>query len=156
MSPLKPGDKAPQFSLPDQNSEMINLSDYLGQQVLIYFYPKAMTPGCTIQACRLRDEMHKLEQMNVQVFGVSTDKPEKLLCFTEKEMLNFTLLSDYKHEVAEKFGVWGKKQFMGKTFDGIHRVSFLINKKGDIKYVFDTFKITDHHKIILNYLNTHL
>lgn len=155
MSPLKAGDKAPQFSLPDQDGEIINLSDYLGQRILIYFYPKAMTPGCTIQACGLRDEMDTLKQMGVEVFGISTDKAEKLLRFNEKEMLNFTLLSDHKHEVAEKFGVWGAKQFMGKTFDGIHRISFLINAKGEIEHVFDKFKTSDHHQIVLNYLNTH-
>lgn len=84
MSPLKAGDKAPQFSLPDQDGEIINLSDYLGQRVLIYFYPKAMTPGCTIQACGLRDEWDKLKQMGVEVLGISTDKPEKLSRFAEK------------------------------------------------------------------------
>ncbi|HGJ5877486.1 MAG TPA: thioredoxin-dependent thiol peroxidase [Arsenophonus sp.] len=155
MSPLKAGDKAPQFSLPDQDGEIINLSNYLGQRILIYFYPKAMTPGCTLQACGLRDKMNELNQMGVEVFGISTDKPEKLSCFYEKEMLNFTLLSDPKHEVAEKFGVWGAKQFMGKTFDGIHRISFLINTKGKIEHVFDKFKSSDHHQIVLNYLNTH-
>lgn len=156
MSPLKAGDKAPQFSLPDQDGEIINLSDYLGQRVLIYFYPKAMTPGCTIQACGLRDEWDKLKQMGVEVLGISTDKPEKLSRFAEKEMLEFTLLSDYKHEVAEKFGVWGAKQFMGKTFDGIHRISFLINTKGEIEHVFDKFKTADHHQIVMDYLTTHL
>ncbi|HGJ5857312.1 thioredoxin-dependent thiol peroxidase [Arsenophonus nasoniae] len=155
MSPLKAGDKAPQFSLPDQDGEIINLSDYLGQRVLIYFYPKAMTPGCTIQACGLRDEWDKLKQMGVEVLGISTDKPEKLSRFAEKEMLEFTLLSDYKHEVAEKFGVWGAKQFMGKTFDGIHRISFLINTKGEIEHVFDKFKTADHHQIVMDYLTTH-
>ncbi|HGJ5867691.1 thioredoxin-dependent thiol peroxidase [Arsenophonus nasoniae] len=155
MSPLKAGDKAPQFSLPDQDGEIINLSDYLGQRVLIYFYPKAMTPGCTIQACGLRDEWDKLKQMGVEVLGISTDKPEKLSRFAEKEMLEFTLLSDYKHGVAEKFGVWGAKQFMGKTFDGIHRISFLINTKGEIEHVFDKFKTADHHQIVMDYLTTH-
>ncbi|MFV9997653.1 MAG: thioredoxin-dependent thiol peroxidase [Arsenophonus endosymbiont of Dermacentor nuttalli] len=155
MSPLKTGDKAPQFSLPDQDGEIINLSDYLGQRILIYFYPKAMTPGCTLQACGLRDKMNELNHMGVEVFGISTDKPEKLSRFYEKEMLNFTLLSDPKHEVTEKFGVWGAKQFMGKTFDGIHRISFLINTKGEIEHVFDKFNPSDHHQIVLNYLNTH-
>ncbi|MFP3029352.1 MAG: thioredoxin-dependent thiol peroxidase [Arsenophonus sp.] len=153
MSSLKAGNKAPQFRLPDQYGEIIDLSNYFGQRILIYFYPKAMTTGCTIQACGLRDEMKKLKQINIKVFGISTDKTEKLFSFTEKEMLNFTLLSDHKHEVAEKFGVWGKKQFMGKTFDGIHRLSFLINTKGEIEHVFEKFKTTDHHKIVLNYLN---
>ncbi|MDT9587139.1 MAG: thioredoxin-dependent thiol peroxidase [Candidatus Arsenophonus melophagi] len=155
MSPLKTGDKAPQFSLPDQDGEIINLSDYIGQRVLIYFYPKAMTPGCTIQACGLRDAMDKLKKIGIVIFGISSDKPEKLLRFSEKEMLEFTLLSDQKHEVAKKFGVWGTKQFMGKTFNGIYRVTFLINSIGAIEHVFDKFKTTEHHHIVLDYLNTH-
>lgn len=155
MSPLKAGDKAPQFSLPDQDGEMINLSDYAGQRVLVYFYPKAMTPGCTVQACGLRDDMETLKNLGVEVFGVSTDKPEKLNRFVEKELLNFTLLSDEEHQVAEQFGVWGEKQFMGKTYDGIHRISFLIGANGLVEHVFDNFKTSDHHQIVLDYLKAH-
>ncbi|WP_340622196.1 thioredoxin-dependent thiol peroxidase [Xenorhabdus siamensis] len=155
MSPLKSGDKAPQFSLPDQDGENINLSDFNGQRVLVYFYPKAMTPGCTVQACGLRDTMGELEKINVTVLGISTDTPEKLSRFVEKEMLNFTLLSDVDHQVAGQFGVWGEKQFMGKTYDGIHRISFLIDPEGNIEHVFDKFKTSDHHQIVLDYLKQH-
>ncbi|CDL87712.1 thioredoxin-dependent thiol peroxidase [Xenorhabdus cabanillasii] len=155
MSPLKAGDKAPQFSLPDQDGENINLSDFKGQRVLVYFYPKAMTPGCTVQACGLRDTMDELEKINVTVLGISTDTPEKLSRFVEKEMLNFTLLSDVDHQVAGQFGVWGEKQFMGKTYDGIHRISFLIDPAGNIEHVFDKFKTSDHHQVVLNYLKQH-
>ncbi|MBD2813406.1 thioredoxin-dependent thiol peroxidase [Xenorhabdus sp. Flor] len=155
MSPLKAGDKAPQFSLPDQDGENINLSDFKGQRVLVYFYPKAMTPGCTVQACGLRDTMDELEKINVIVLGISTDTPEKLSRFVEKEMLNFTLLSDVDHQVAGQFGVWGEKQFMGKTYDGIHRISFLIDPEGNIEHVFDKFKTSDHHQVVLNYLKQH-
>ncbi|WP_092517505.1 thioredoxin-dependent thiol peroxidase [Xenorhabdus japonica] len=155
MSPLKAGDKAPQFSLPDQDGEAINLSDFKGQRVLVYFYPKAMTPGCTVQACNLRDTMDELKSVNVEVLGISTDAPEKLSRFVEKEMLNFTLLSDVNHQVAEQFGVWGEKQFMGKTYDGIHRISFLINPQGDVEHVFDKFKTSDHHQIVLDYVKQH-
>ncbi|WP_338882595.1 thioredoxin-dependent thiol peroxidase [Xenorhabdus sp. TH1] len=155
MSPLKAGDKAPQFSLPDQDGEPINLSDFKGQRVLVYFYPKAMTPGCTTQACGLRDAMDELKNANVEVLGISTDAPEKLSRFVEKEMLNFTLLSDIDHQVAEQFGVWGEKQFMGKIYDGIHRISFLINPQGEIEHVFNKFKTSDHHQVILDYLNQH-
>ncbi|PHM50074.1 thioredoxin-dependent thiol peroxidase [Xenorhabdus miraniensis] len=155
MSPLKAGDKAPQFSLPDQDGETINLSDFKGQRVLVYFYPKAMTPGCTVQACGLRDTMNELKNLNVEVLGISTDAPEKLSRFTEKEMLNFTLLSDVDHQVAEQFGVWGEKQFMGKIYDGIHRISFLIDPQGGIEHVFDKFKTSDHHQIVLDYLKQH-
>ncbi|MCW7548554.1 thioredoxin-dependent thiol peroxidase [Photorhabdus sp. P32] len=155
MNPLKAGDKAPQFSLPDQDGETIDLSDFEGQRVLVYFYPKAMTPGCTVQACGLRDEMDTLKESGVEVLGISTDTPSKLSRFVEKEMLNFTLLSDEDHQVAEQFGVWGKKQFMGKTYDGIHRISFLIDTNGNIEHVFDKFKTSDHHQIVVDYLKQH-
>ncbi|CDL83547.1 thioredoxin-dependent thiol peroxidase [Xenorhabdus szentirmaii] len=155
MSPLKAGDKAPQFSLPDQDGETINLSDFKGQRVLVYFYPKAMTPGCTIQACGLRDAMDDLKDFNIEVLGISIDEPTKLSRFSEKEMLNFILLSDADHQTALQFGVWGEKQFMGKTYDGIHRISFLINPQGNIEHVFDKFKTSDHHQVVLDYLKQH-
>jgi len=120
MTTLKAGDIAPKFSLPDQDGEQVNLADFQGQRVLVYFYPKAMTPGCTVQACGLRDNMDELKTFGVEVLGISTDKPEKLSRFTEKELLNFTLLADEDHQVAEQFGVWGEKTFMGKTYDGTY------------------------------------
>ncbi|MDC9621951.1 thioredoxin-dependent thiol peroxidase [Xenorhabdus bovienii] len=155
MSRLKAGDKAPKFSLPDQDGETVSVSDFKGQRVLVYFYPKAMTPGCTVQACGLRDKMNELKEIGVEVLGISTDTPEKLSRFAEKEMLNFTLLSDVDHQVAEQFGVWGVKQFMGKTYEGIHRISFLVDPKGDIEHVFDKFKTSNHHQIVLDYLKQH-
>lgn len=153
MNPLKAGAKAPNFTLPDQDGESISLEDFQGQKVLVYFYPKAMTPGCTVQACGLRDSMDELKKHHVEVLGISTDKPEKLSRFAEKELLNFTLLSDESHEVAEKFGVWGEKNFMGKTYDGMHRISFLIDENGVVDHVFDNFKTSNHNEIVLAYLN---
>ncbi|MDE9534233.1 thioredoxin-dependent thiol peroxidase [Xenorhabdus bovienii] len=155
MSRLKAGDKAPKFSLPDQDGETVSVSDFKGQRVLVYFYPKAMTPGCTVQACSLRDKMNELKKIGVEVLGISTDTPERLSRFAEKERLNFTLLSDVDHQVAEQFGVWGEKQFMGKTYDGLHRISFLVDPKGDIEHVFDKFKTSNHHQIVLDYLKQH-
>ncbi len=152
MSPLKAGDTAPKFSLPDQDGEEINLADFQGQRVLVYFYPKAMTPGCTVQSLRPAGQHGRIEKVGVEVLGISTDKPEKLSRFAEKELLNFTLLSDEDHQVAQQFGVWGEKTFMGKTYDGIHRISFLIDGKGKIEKVFDDFKTTNHHDIVLSYL----
>lgn len=152
MSPLKAGDTAPKFSLPDQTVRKLIWPTSRGQRVLVYFYPKAMTPGCTVQACGLRDNMDELKKVGVEVLGISTDKPEKLSRFAEKELLNFTLLSDEDHQVAQQFGVWGEKTFMGKTYDGIHRISFLIDGKGKIEKVFDDFKTTNHHDIVLSYL----
>lgn len=154
MTPLKAGDIAPQFSLPDQDGKLIRLTDFLGQRVLVYFYPKAMTPGCTVQACGLRDNMDDLKKAGVEVLGISTDKPEKLSRFAEKELLNFTLLSDEAHQVAGQFGVWGEKNFMGKNYDGIHRISFLVCVDGTIEKVFDDFKTSNHHDIVLAYLKS--
>lgn len=108
-----------------------------------------------MQACGLRDNMSSLKSAGVQVLGISTDKPEKLSRFAEKELLNFTLLSDEDHKVCEAFGVWGEKSFMGKTYDGIHRVSFLIDGKGKVEKVFDNFKTSNHHDIVLDYVQTH-
>jgi len=115
MQMLKAGDIAPQFSLPDQNNKTVSLSDYTGKKVLIYFYPKAMTPGCTIQAQGLRDSQASLAKLNVEVLGVSPDPIKRLPKFIEKENLNFTLLSDEDHVLADAFGVWGLKKFtLGK------------------------------------------
>ncbi|MGL4859706.1 MAG: thioredoxin-dependent thiol peroxidase [Enterobacteriaceae bacterium] len=154
MTLLKAGDKAPQFTLTDQDGEPIKLADYQGERVLVYFYPKAMTPGCTVQACGLRDSMEELKQSGVTVLGISADKPEKLARFVEKEHLNFELLSDEDHQVAEQFGVWGEKKFMGKTYDGIHRISFLIDANGVVEHVFDSFKTSNHHEVVLDYLKS--
>ncbi|UMX62358.1 thioredoxin-dependent thiol peroxidase [Klebsiella pneumoniae] len=121
MTPLKAGDIAPEFNLPDQDGEEVNLTDFEGQRVLVYFYPKAMTPGCTVQACGLRDNMDDLKKAGVEVLGISTDKPEKLSRFAEKELLNFTLLSGAKLiRFAGRFGVWGEKnRFIRK--EGLRR-----------------------------------
>lgn len=151
MSPLKAGDTAPKFSLPDQDGEEINLADFQGQRVLVYFYPKAMTPGCTVQACGLRDNMDELKKVGVEVLGISTDKPEKLSRFAEKELLNFTLLSDEDHQVAQQFGVWGEN-LHGQDLRRYSPHQFLIDGKGKIEKVFDDFKTTNHHDIVLSYL----
>ena len=152
MQILKAGDVAPQFSLPNQDNLTISLSDFAGKKVLIYFYPKAMTPGCTIQAQGLRDSQASLTALNVEVLGVSPDAVKRLPKFIEKESLNFTLLSDEDHALADAFGVWGLKKFMGKEYDGIHRTTFLINENGDIEHVFDKFKTKNHHEVVLAYL----
>ncbi|MDP5457829.1 thioredoxin-dependent thiol peroxidase [Alishewanella sp. SMS8] len=153
MQTLTAGQIAPDFTLPDQQQQPVNLSALLKQQrVLVYFYPKAMTPGCTVQACALRDSMAELEQLGVKVVGISTDAPTRLAKFAERDQLNFTLLGDEDHKVAEAFGVWGLKKFMGKEYDGLHRLSFLINQDGSIAKVFDKFKTKDHHEVVLSYL----
>jgi peroxiredoxin Q/BCP len=152
MNTLKAGDKAPLFTLQNQSDEPVSLSEFSGKKVLVYFYPKAMTPGCTIQAQGLRDIKSDLDQHNVVVLGISPDAVKRLPKFIEKESLNFTLLSDEDHAVADAFGVWGLKKFMGKEYDGIHRLSFLIDENGVISHVLDKFKTKEHHQVVLDLL----
>jgi len=150
MNRLTVGANAPQFTLQDQQGNPVSLQECLKKgPVLVYFYPKASTPGCTVQACGLRDTKAELDNHKVTVLGISPDPVTKLAKFAEKQSLNFTLLSDEDHSVADAFGVWGEKKFMGKIYDGIHRISFLINPDGTIAHVFDKFKTTDHHQVVL-------
>jgi peroxiredoxin Q/BCP len=153
ITPLEAGAPAPNVSLLDQHGESISLSDLKGKKVLFYFYPKAMTPGCTVQAQGLRDIKAELDAHNVVTLGVSIDPVKRLGKFIERDELNFTLLSDEDHAAADAFGVWGEKKFMGKTYDGLHRISFLINEEGVIEHVFNKFKTKTHHEVVLDYLN---
>ena len=153
MNTLQAGDKAPQFTLLNKDDQTISLNQFNGKKVLIYFYPKAMTPGCNIQAQGLRDSIDTLNKLNVVVLGISPDATKRLVKFTEKFELNFDLLSDEDHQVADDFGVWGLKKFMGKEYDGIHRLSFLIDENGTIEHVFNKFKTKEHHQVVLDYLN---
>ncbi|TVU76763.1 thioredoxin-dependent thiol peroxidase [Pseudoalteromonas distincta] len=153
ISPLQAGDTAPAFSLQNQNDETVTLSELLKeQQVLVYFYPKASTPGCTVQAENLRDEQAQLAKFNTRVVGISPDPIKRLKNFETKKELNFDLLADEDHAIAEEFGVWGYKKFMGKEYDGIHRLTFLVGQDGKIKHLFDKFKTKDHHQVVLDYL----
>ncbi|KIO35438.1 thioredoxin-dependent thiol peroxidase [Shewanella sp. cp20] len=153
MKTLTQGEMAPNFTLQNQADETVSLSDALKQgPVLVYFYPKALTPGCTVQACGLRDSKPDLDAQKVTVFGISPDPVAKLARFADKHELNFSLLSDEDHSVADAFGVWGEKKFMGKIYDGIHRLSFLIGQDGKVAYVFNKFKTKDHHEVVLNYI----
>ncbi|WP_318470664.1 thioredoxin-dependent thiol peroxidase [Photobacterium leiognathi] len=153
MNTLTAGAPAPAFTLMNQDNEPVSLSDFKGKKVLAYFYPKAMTPGCTVQACGLRDSKAELDEKNVVVLGISIDPVKRLPKFIERDNLNFTLLSDEDHAVAEQFGVWGLKKFMGREYDGLHRISFLIDENGTIEHVFNKFKTKDHHQVVLDYLN---
>lgn len=153
MKTITVGEQAPLFTLPDQNGQSVSLADYIGKkQVLVYFYPKAMTPGCTVQAQNLRDSKVELEQRNTVVFGIRPDESKRLDKFCQRDELNFTLLSDVDHKVADDFGVWGLKKFMGREYDGIHRLSFLIGLDGKIVHVFDKFKTKNHHEVVLEVL----
>ncbi len=153
MQMLTVGAKAPNFSLLNQDNQTVVLNELLKtQQVLVYFYPKAMTPGCTVQACSLRDSQAELAAKGVTVVGISTDPVKSLAKFALRDQLNFTLLSDPDHQIADAFGVWGEKKFMGKVYDGIHRTSFLIGKDGLIKQVYQDFKTSNHHQVVLKSL----
>ncbi len=153
MNTLTAGTLAPDFTLNNQDNTPITLSELRGKKVLLYFYPRASTPGCTVQAKGLRDTKAELDAHNVIVLGISPDTPKKLTNFVNKQELNFTLLADEEHKVADLFGVWGEKKFMGKTYDGLHRISFLIDEQGVIKQVFNKFKTKNHHEVVLDYLS---
>ena len=153
MSMPKLGNLAPAFTLKDQNGDDISLKDFRGEKhVVLYFYPKAMTPGCTVQACGLRDSLQSLEQSEAVALGVSPDPVARLKKFEEKEGLNFTLLSDEDHALADKYGVWGLKKFMGREFMGIIRTTFIINKQGRLMRVMDKFKTKTHHEDVDKFL----
>ncbi len=149
MSYPKLGNISPDFSLPDQNGDLTRLSQFRGDKtVILYFYPKAMTPGCTVQAAGIRDERQWLKKKSVVVLAVSPDKSDRLAKFDEKEGLKFTLLSDEDHSVAEKYGAWGLKKFMGREYMGILRTTFLIGKDGRLKHVMSKVKTKSHHEDI--------
>ena len=144
---LEIGSEAPNFSLLNQDSQLVSLDSFRGQNsVLLYFYPKAMTPGCTTQACGIRDSIDQFERNGAKVLAVSPDTPDKLKKFVDKEALNFILLSDSDHAVAESYGAWGLKKFMGKEYMGILRYTYLIDINGRIKHIMKNVKTKTHHK----------
>jgi len=132
MAQLKVGDKAPAFSLQDQQGKTVTLSGFKGRKLLIYFYPKASTPGCTVQSCNVRDAKRDFTKKGVVVVGVSPDKPSAQKKFDDKYELGFPLLADAEHAIAEAYGVWGEKSMYGKKYFGIIRSSFLIDEKGKV------------------------
>ncbi len=133
MAKLKSGDKAPAFKLKDQNGKLVKLSDFKGRKLLVYFYPKADTPGCTKQSCSVRDARPDFEKLGIAAIGISPDAPEKQKKFDDKYGLAFPLLADEDHASAKRYGAWGKKSMYGKTYEGIIRSSFLIDEKGTIE-----------------------
>lgn len=154
MTHPKIGNMAPAFSLLDQDGTTVSLKTFKGKKnVVLYFYPKAMTPGCTTQACGIRDNADAFDQLDTVVLGVSPDPVKRLPKFIEKHDLNFTLLSDEDHAVAEKYGCWGQKKFMGKEYVGLIRTTFIIGKDGRLKTVLDKFKTKTHHDDVLAILN---
>lgn len=157
MNLPKVDELAPQFTLLNQDGNAISLSDFLGKNhVVLYFYPRASTPGCTTQACGIRDYQKQFDKIATVVLGVSPDPVERIKKFVLKERLNFSLLSDEGHQVAEKYGVWGKKKFLGKSFDGIHRISFVIGKDGKIKKIFEKVQTKTHHADVYDWISANL
>jgi peroxiredoxin Q/BCP len=136
MTKLAVGDKAPAFTLEDQNGKKVKLADAKGKRVVVYFYPKADTPGCTTQSCNLRDAFPQLKKLKAVVYGISPDPPAKQKKFDDKYGLGFPLLADTEHKVAEAFGVWGEKSLYGRKFMGIVRSAFVIDEKGKLAGVF--------------------
>ena len=149
MNTLKAGDKVPDFSANDQDGNTINLSDYNGKKLVVFFYPRANTPGCTVEACNLRDNYAELQSQGYELLGVSADSQKKQANFKAKYDFPFPLLADEDHTVIKTFGVWGPKKFMGREFDGIHRKTFLINKDGIVDKVIEKVKTKDHAAQIL-------
>ena len=155
MSFPKVGNLAPTFSLNDQDGNKVSLKDFREEKnVVVYFYPKAMTPGCTVQACGLRDSAAGLKERDTVVLGISPDASKRLAKFVERDGLNFTLLSDEDHAVADKYGAWGPKKFMGREFDGILRTTFIVGKDGRLHAVLDNFKTKTHHEDLLAALDS--
>ena len=153
FSQLKVNTVAPDFTLTDSNGIPHTLSDYQGQFVILYFYPKDNTPGCTAQACSLRDGYDDLNKHGVKVLGVSADSVKSHDKFASKFTLPFPLLSDESKEVINKFGVWGPKKFMGREYEGIHRVSFIMDEEGIVTHVIQKPKTKDHANEVLGLLN---
>lgn len=157
MSHPKIGNKAPAFTLTNQKGEKVALKDFSGKKnVVLYFYPRASTPGCTVQACGIRDTRKELDSRDTVVLGVSPDPEAKLQKFIDKQNLNFDLLSDEDHAIAEKYGVWALKKFMGKEFMGIVRTTFIINKEGRLVHIMDKFKTSNHHDVLLDCLDQYV
>jgi len=150
MNMLKVGDKVPDFSAKDQDGNTINLSDYKGKKLVVFFYPKANTPGCTAEACNLRDNYKELQDQGFELLGVSADSEKKQSNFKNKYEFPFPLLADEDHTVINTFGVWGPKKFMGKEYDGIHRTTFVIDGDGVVENVIEKVKTKDHAAQILS------
>ena len=157
MALPKLGNLAPAFTLLNQDGVKVSLKDFKGKKnVVVYFYPKASTPGCTVQACGIRDSEKALAKLDTVVLGVSPDPVKRLQNFIDKQSLNFDLLSDEGHIIADKYGAWGPKKFMGREYDGILRSSFIVGKDGKLKYIMDKVKTKTHHDDVMDWIKGNL
>lgn len=150
MTTLKAGDKAPNFEAKDQDGNTISLNDYKGKKLVVFFYPKASTPGCTTEACNLRDNYQRFQALNYEILGVSADSAKRQSNFKTKNEFPFPLLADEDKKVIEAFGVWGPKKFMGREYEGIHRTTFIIDENGIIEEVISKVKTKEHTSQILD------
>jgi peroxiredoxin Q/BCP len=155
-TPIRAGLSAPDFDLPDDSGIRRRLSDFRGKPVVLYFYPADDTPGCTKEACNFRDQYAAYREHGIVILGVSPDSPEKHRKFKEKYGLPFPLLADVEHKVCSVYGVWGAKQFMGRTFDGVLRTTFLIGGSGKIVHVFERVRPAEHSVEVLAALKTEI
>ena len=146
---LKPGDKAPQFNLKDADGNNVKLSDFKGRKVVLYFYPKDLTPGCTIEACAFRDDIGPIKKLGAVVLGVSADDEKLHKKFREKHSLNFPLLADTAHEVSEKYGAWQEKSMYGRKYWGIARITYIIDESGKIAHAWPKVKPDGHSKEVI-------
>lgn len=154
MKHLKVGDKAPEFTVNDQHGKAVSLSDFKGKRVVIYFYPKDNTPGCTAQACNIRDNYSTIQNEGIVILGVSADTEKKHQGFISKYDLPFNLLADTDHTMLNLYGVWGEKKFMGRTYDGIHRTTFVLDESHTILGIIEKPKTNDHTREILEIYNS--
>ena len=150
MTTLKPGDKVPDFNSTDQDGNAINLGDYKGKKLIVFFYPKASTPTCTVEACNLGNNYEELQDAGFEILGVSADSQKRQQNFRKKYNFPYPLLADIDKSVINALGVWGPKKFMGREYDGIHRVTFVIDKNGIIEKVIDKVKAKIHSEQILS------
>lgn len=149
MKHLKKGDNAPNFSVKDQDGKTVNLKDFKGKKLILFFYPKASTPGCTMEAKNLRDNYNELLKKGFEIVGVSADSEKRQKNFCVKNELPFSLLVDEEKEVIKAYGVWGPKKFMGREYEGIHRTTFIIDEKGVIDQIIEKVKTKYHTEQIL-------
>ena len=150
MTPIQVGDKVPPFSVSDDRGNTKSLSDYAGKKLVVFFYPKASTPGCTAEACNLNDNFKRFESLNYEILGVSADSQKRQSNFKNKYGFEYPLLADEDKSVIEAFGVWGPKKFMGKEYDGIHRITFVIDENGVLENVIFKVKTKAHAEQILD------
>ena len=149
MTTLNIGDKAPEFETIDQNNKTVRLKDYFGKKIVLFFYPKASTPGCTVEACNLRDNYQAFLKKGYEVIGVSADSQKRQSNFAIKNNLPYSLLVDEEKDIIRAYGVWGPKKFMGKEYDGIHRTTFVIDESGNIENIISKVKTKEHSAQIL-------